>query len=416
MHTKLATALSNLDISKNDAATSKEHAEALFEYLYIAGYLSSDLIQKAVEHLSLAHPFAHDKKVVIQDLTRALNNAAKSGSMNTEIFTDQFANQDYFTIADIVDLITFLQQTAFDRQHGVERDKLQAKPWMEEHADKFITLARKLGVIDEKNPKAKHYIGIGIMGGATIRVIPRLTYFNQLKSVAFDAVWALSGNRELSKGLDGDEEMKAIAKSLNKPLKFVTKPAGNTTREFLDGVTETQMVNYFIQKLCSSEKFGIVDSQEQEGHWRVTTSQNATDIALIILKKIQNDEVTQDKSGIYRFMIIADQPYTSRMAKQVQRAFNKEIKKQNLDIKVNIEGCGPGVDSNVIQNPSKHLDVLTGINSALGALIAERFIDAREQNPTLAKRQSDIIMFSKRDDFYKTLLEENKSTFKKPYI
>ena len=401
MNPNLASAFNKLRFNETPS-NAKQRVAALFEYFHLAGYLSPVLITKAVNYLSQEHPFSVDNDVVIKDLLKALEDAGSPEKMDITIFLDEFAKQDYFKTEDIIDLIVFLQQTAFDRRFGEERDLLKGKPWMVAYAQKFMTAATQFDVVTEHTPKFKMYLGVGIMGAATFRVKTRLDYFKKL-TIDYERAWALTGSRELSKGLDEEHEMKMIAEELDIPYKFKTKNTGNVSREYLD-ITETQMVNYFIELMCPGTKIGVVDSKEQSGHWRATTSQSAINIAEHIINGLMQDrDASSSSNNVYHFMIIAEQPYSKRMAMQVQRAFNKVIKEHDLDSQITVEGCGQGISEKVVENPSENVSMLARINSALGALMAECYNDARIQHPEIAVRSPDIMMFTKRDEYYQTL-------------
>lgn len=411
MHRNLAEALGLLGVGKvhlrNDQGeeiniiSPREHAKALFTYLNMAGYLSENLLKKAVEYLAASKPFARDKEIVLADLKKVCDSSNRNGQFDAEFFISQFAKQEYFSVDDIIDLVVFLQQTAFDRQYGVERDRLQVRPWMEEHNIEFKENAIKLGIITPLPPLKNQYPAAGIMGAASVRVKKRLEYFRDLK-IDCDLIWALSGNRELSKGLDEEQVMEKIADFIGKPINYVKKKVGVDTREFLEDITETMMVNYLIHTVCPNKKIGIVDSGIESGHWRATSAQSAADIVPIVINKIQSQEIKNVKDGQYHFLIIAEQPYAGRMAKQVQREFNKEIKKKGLEGKIfiEVEGCGPGISEPDLLDTQ----VLTRLNSELGALMAERFNEARyilQQRSSLELRDPNIIMFSKRDETFK---------------
>jgi hypothetical protein len=388
MNARLAQALNLLNFgpvktSDDITITAKDHVKALFTYLQMGNYLSEKNITKAVTYLAAAKPFARDNQTVITDLM----NAVTSNNL-----IEQFAKQDYFTVNDVIDLLTFIQQTAFDRQFGVERDALPPKQWLKDKSAEFYQLATQLDIIVPHMPTKNHYHAIAIMGGATSRVTRRIDYFSNL-NVSYDFVWALSGNRELSKGLDDETIMRNVAEFVGKPANFVTKKIGEASREFLDGVTETMMVNYMINKDRTS-KISVVDSLVQEQHWRATTSQSAVDIARLLLTKIKNQEIESMQDGHYHVFIIAEQPYPLRMAKQVQREFDKEIKRLQLNGKVivEVEGCGPGLLEKDAMN-----DELLRVDSELGALMAERFNDARLAQSHCEFRDDSIIMFSKRE-------------------
>lgn len=393
----LATALNLLDFK------TKESAYALFNYLHIAGYLSADAIDKAVNYLNAEMPFSANIDIVKENLKSAYQLANQSNQFNVEVFCRNFAQQDYLSPVDIIDILTFLQQTAFDRNFGIERDKLQAKPWMEEKQEEFILYADQLDIVKACNPSYKHYCFIAVAGAASRRVIQRIEdYQSYNNTVTTDSLWALSGARELSKGLDEENVMEEMAEALEVPFEFITKGTGDAARDYLNGVTETMMVNYLLRKSCPQKNFEIVDSDVEVGHWRATAAQSGKDIAVKILDKIKNDQLTKSEDGFYHGMIIAEQPYSHRFERQVQREIDKEIKFRNLDISVKIEGCGRGIS---VANK----DVLTRMNSELGSSMAERCIDARAKlDQKTMLRSMDILLFQKRDATYQKLLEAKK--------
>lgn len=410
MHSKLAQALNLLDIGpialKNEKeevirhVSPLEHAAALFSYLDLAGYLTPDLLQKAVTYLAAARPFSCPNEVVLQHLTELIQKTHQGDSFNVNLFFEEFCLPSYFQVDDVIDLIVFLQQTAFDRKFGEERDKLCAKPWFKKHAGLFQNLAMTLGVTTPLPPMHAAYCGTAIMGAASTRVVTRIDYFNKL-SVSCGEVWALSGKRELSEGLDELSVMEEVARTLNKPVTFIEKGEGPAKRKFLDGITETMMVNCLLQKHCAGKGIALIDSGTEAGHWRVTTAQGAEDIAKIIIQKIQAGELIKEDKQPYRFMVIAEQPYAGRMARQVQRAFNAEIQKKNLvpAIQLEVEGVGPGISGAELQNDA----VLTRLNSDLAALMAERFNDARlrlQTAPGLTLRNAESLMSQPRDATY----------------
>ena len=294
-----------------------------------------------------------------------------------------------------------------------------------EQVTKFMSLAKLMGVVTPLSPQSKHYCGVGIMGAASNRAESRVKYFTRIKeNIACDSVWALTGNRELSKGLDTLESVDAVAqyivncelsKTLNlssvvdtvtqyagRPsVQYVTKAVGTDSREFASGITETMMLNYFVQKFCSNDQVKTVDSDKQIGHWRATAQQSASDIATILIKSILEGKVkTNSDDKTYHFMVVAEQPYAGRMARQVNRAFLAEINnKGNPPISLIVEGCGDG-----ITNAS--LDTLTRINSELAALNAERYHDARirlQKENKAVLRDPKIMMFTTRDSYYNSL-------------
>ncbi len=124
-----------------------------------------------------------------------------------------------------------------------------------------------------------------------------------------------------------------------------------------------------------------------------------------------------DEAGIYRFMIIAEQPYAGRMARQVQRAFNAEIHAQDLGKVIKsfvVEGVGSGIPREDLSN----IEVLKRVNSELGSLMAERFYDARlrlsQGDLKVPLRDPKILMFMDRDAKLRTRQEMNAASAASP--
>lgn len=398
----LATALNLLDFK------TKESAYALFHYLHIAGYLGAEAIDKAVNYLSIEKPFAVDPETVKKNLKTAYELANQNNQFDVEIFCQHFAKEDYFSPADIIDLLTFIQQTAFDRNFGIERDKLQAKPWMEEKENEFMLYANELGIVKACNPSHKHYSFICVAGAASRRVVQRIEDY-QSYDVTKDSLWALSGVRELSIGLDEESVMKEVADHWSFPFEMVTRGTGEASRQYLNGVTETMMVKYLLQKHCPENNFEMVNSGVQTGHWRTTNAQNAKDIAIKVLDGIEDGQLTKSEDEFYHGMIVAEQPYSHRFERQLQREIDKEIQRRNLNISLTVEGCGRGISA-------INKDVLTRMNSELGSSMAERCIDARARlGEKTIFRSMDILLFQKRDATYNKSLEMQQ-TSKEPEV
>lgn len=419
MHRLLAQALNILDIKgiqllneNREKITSKEHAQALFTYLDMAGYLNPDLFEKAVSYLSLAKPFAGDNDELIRHLKSVYEMSHKDNEFNVDYFLENFSKFPGLAVDDVIDLVVFLQQTAFDRKFGVERDKLKSKPWLELHKDEFAKLAKNLGVTTPLLPTQSEYFGTAIMGASSYRVIERIEHFNSLK-IPCGIVLASSGNRLLSQGLDDPILMEEVANAAGKSINYIKQGTGDAERLVLEGVTETMMVNYLIEQRCKKDKIEVIDSAVEKEHWRATTSSGVKDIAQLIIQKIQ-DNLKMDEKIKYNFMVIAEQPYGGRMARQAQRAFNEEIQKRNLSssIEVFVEPVGLEINETGLSN----ILILTRVNSELAAVMAERFNDARlhlKKGNHNNLRDPNIIMFAKRDEVYSQLKlqhEEEQNT------
>jgi len=389
----------------------KERASAWSAYLNLAGYLSVEAINMAVDYLAAEKPFKVGDAIIPPEqvkieLKQACDAAKSSGRFNPDIFLREFAKQPYFTVPDILDLLTFLQQTAFDRKFGQERDKLSTKSWMEEHNAEFIACADSIGMLSSTNPTNAKFCGVAIMGAGTFRMGTRIDYFAQLLKegkIQFDSLWEVTGLRELSKGLDDEEVLLKIASKLGILLTYVEKPVAPNSKEtriFANGLNERMAMQFLIGEklggLLASIK--LVNSGVEPTHWRATTAENAKDLAPRVIKMIQENKLQPSPDGCHHFMIIVEQPYQLRMAKQIQREFNAEIAKQKLSIEIQVEGSGQPANPGPKSLPS--------INSELAALLAEHFKDTRSmltEDPG-SLRNTAAIMFSSRDDWHKKIL------------
>ncbi len=269
---------------------------------------------------------------------------------------------------------------------------------MEEKEKEFMLYADELGIVKRRDPSCKHYAFICLAGAASRRVVQRIENYKTY-DVTKDSLWALSGARELSLGLDEEIVMKEVADYWKFPFEIVAKGTGQSSRQYLNGVTEAMMVKYLLQKHCSENNFQIVNSDVQAGHWRTTNAQNAKDIAIVVIDGIVDGQLTKSEDGFYRGMVVAEQPYSHRFERQIQREIDKEIERRALNISVKVEGCGGGISE-------INKEVLMRMNSELGASMAERCIDARTSlSEKTILRSMDILLFQKRDAAYNRLLD-----------
>lgn len=402
---KLSEAMSLLDYS------SKDEFSYLIQMLDVLGYLNTALLQKAVQYLEADRPFSKDGETVVTDLSLAIQNFKTADGINMDIFFSEFGNQSYLTANDLIEILYFITQTAFARGEGFERDTLKLQAWMndQEKAACFVKLAGLMGNTDEQRPSFEEYEGAGIMGAASFRVVERINFYNKInKETKIHYTSALSGKRELSKGLDRDEHMYEVANALGIEPRFVTKAVGNTTREFLDGVTETQMVNYFIDTNCPDTAILVVDSNVEEGHWRATTQSSANDIVRIMYDKLESGDITANEKGICRFIVIAEQPYMNRMARTVQRAFTLEADRRGSAVRFMVEACGEAISPEVLKTPAGH-PLLTRMSSeVVGSAFSERYNDARQLHlPAADWRDRRLMLYRNRDEAFAQATKES---------
>lgn len=420
---KLALALTYLEMM-SDSLTTTDMVAAFFAYLNLGGYLSDLQIEQAVDALAAAKLFQCNTQIIAntivkQDLKNSCALARTAAGFDAKIFLDNFACQEYFALDDVIDLITFLQQTAFARHFGAERDTLQTQPWMLQNANAFVTLAEKLGVINNIESPWLHYCGIGIMGSVSLNCRRNFDFF--LKHIypaklqhqlSYDAVWGLTGQRELSLGLDAYEDIVAVAAHNQKPLHLVKKIVGNFEREFAHAITEPMLINYLWSQLCPQVPMHILESGIQPEHWRATGQQSANDIAALVVHKILQQELKPDLThDCYYFLVIAVQPAILRMVMQIERALAVELRKHHLTLNIKVLGCGPGIEIGAVANTPDN--ILARINSELAALMAERYYNARlklHEHGFKNLRSPKSIMFATRTLLHVPGTDSSKKT------
>lgn len=391
-----------------DTVSFEEQVQTIFHYLYLLGYLTPGLFGTAIEYLDAAKPFYDSKGVqlprekIVKDLNDIFRSSHEEKQFNPIVFVRGLVQLDYFSIDDWIDWVTFLRQYAFDRKYNVERDKLLPSAQLEQHVKQLGERAKKLGIITPCPPAHQSYDAIGIMGASSPRVTGRIEYFQTLP-VQCEKVFALSGFRELSVGLDTKEVMHAVAAVVEpgKTFQLETRGSGSTERRFLSGitVTETMMVHHRLATLCPGKNIAIIDSPAAQDHWRATTKQNGKDIAKIIV-----DQLVEQGGGNYSLMIIAEQPYPMRMELEVRQAIEEEISARHLPaavaLSVTVEGVGKGV------LPEELLDIkrMTEICSEFGATSGAQFSYARAElkkvYPSATFRDPQAILFRTREEWF----------------
>lgn len=402
MNSNLAQALSWHGI--HDEPTAVHY----FNYLHDAGYLSDNLIDKAVLYLHRHKAFDGFAHACAEELASRLK-AAFANIAEPSLFFDAFPRD--FSPADLVDFLMFLQQTAFDRKFGEERNQLNAKPWMNDESKRqaFLHLLSGFQLTDEQKPQADHYSAVAIMGASYPRVLSRINYFKTLPPVHSDLIYYVTGERYLSKGLDGEERILEVAadRGISNPQFLTTEQGQVICKE----VTETHMVQYLIKTHCSEylEKIDMVDSDRGAHHWRADTKQNAKDFAAMMMERIQSAEISKPADDIYRIVLVVEQPYANRMAKEVQRAFNAAAAEYNLHhpekIEFRIEATGKGLAYSESLAEADKIRLVTQCNSDFAAYFGVTYPDAQalmaESGFTL--RDPKSLMFSSRDKFFNDL-------------
>ena len=175
----------------------------------------------------------------------------------------------------------------------------------------------------------------------------------------------------------------------------------------LDCITETQMLMELINTECpaEAEKMHVIDSTPGEWHWRADTTQNAKDFAWTMSQRIR-ESATRPVDGKYAILLIVEQPYSNRMAKQVQRALNEVAEQYNEAaqdaICFVVEASGKELPSMETLDEAARISRMTQCNSDLAAWIGECYKDARtsiqQHYPKL--RAPECLMYNSRDAYF----------------
>lgn len=433
MHKKFSQVIGLLQTSAMPKKESKaglhsldmDQAHALIDRLNIMGYLNEGLLGQAIDDLSLSKPFTAQEEQVVpndtvkKDIFSALTKAKAADDKFVEVFLNEFAAEDYFKVTDILEIISYLYQTAYNREYGQERSQHRiapGQPWMSQASvvKQFLHYADYLGLIAPIPPKTGHYCGIAIMGAASVRVIARLDYFLKYiktdKAITYDHLFALTGYRRLSKDLDKEADVEEIVKKEGGALEYSEELVGTTKRQFAKVRTaegakdllEVNLVNFLIQKKVPEEKskIKVINSEKLAGNIRATTEDNAREIADLLVQSIKGKDkaITSSGDGVYHFMIVAEQPHLQRMLYQIQRAFNQQLEDVE-GVHVIASGCGEGMsgpDYSSAESLAKYVPQLFNIASEMAAAQFERFSDVRKKYPSWEWRDTSHIIFNQR--------------------
>ena len=408
MNSNLKQALEWLSIADEDTA-------ALFlEYGHFAGYLDTDLLDKAVAYLHKEKPFlGYESEEPGAIVARILGHGTRlDPDGKTFLVEDMDTFLADLSPIDILDLLVFIQQTAFDRGFKQERNELSAKAWMAvpENCSKFMTLQQRLHLVDEQLPQKDAYYAVGIMGASYPRAEKRMMYFKTLApSLSFDSIYAITGQRYLSKGLDTEAGIAHTASLLGMPS--IPAYTVENNQYLIKDISETQMVRSLIPAICPeyASKIQTIDSRAGAWHWRADTAQNAKDFAEEIIAKITAGEAAPS-DGIYHILLIVEQPYANRMAKQVQRALDELAEDYNTKhgdkIRFIVESSGKGIPPLDSLSLTDSIKYVMQSNSDFAAWIGECYKDGRlaiEKMSSCALRKPECLMFNTREKYHESL-------------
>lgn len=436
LHSKTQSNLTHYSVTSNSNST--DTAQALFEYLYIAGYLNETILQRAETYLKSETAFANPSVNLAKQLSDAVKQATTDKSFNAPTFLKQTEDIKGLDQQDFMDVVLFLQQTAFRRLPGQERHEIQLPENLAQHADTFIGNARQLGVVDETQPSKQHYSAIAIMGASYRAVEPRIEYFQKLireQAIQYDKLFVSSGYRDLQPGLDGAANLAKLVEhhagsqdtsvyfankteensgdKQIKRLRYREKPMWDEAHKqfimkgkfydannqevpadhvYLEGLQEHDMIDYLMQHEYgfAPDDYITVKGKKAHPNYRATTQTSTQELAGYI------DDLASNSNTHQSLLIITEQPHTQRMALQTQQQMDQRCQ----TAKVNVEGCGNPISNDVLENPAKHRNSLGKINSALASQMKVRCEIARDtmqnQEGIPIKRGMEIMSYNQR--------------------
>jgi hypothetical protein len=402
---KALTALGYTGASDNQTQAAQS---ACVDNLYLAGYLGRENIWTVLHQMG--GPFGENAlspAEAFAAIDPILDAAGAYQDNPEEFFADDIISKllddGNFDNEDAVDLVTYLQQTAFGRAVGQERNELQNQSWMETHKDRFMQNAEALGVINETRPERQNFDYSFLMGAARLRAQTRT---QDLKNQAEDGlepgvVKVLAGQRELNAELDGlgpEAEVKkqdGITYIFNLAAKHDIQPNpqqafiernGRTFFNYADNqqqrVTETLMMNDQVETILGDTdiEYILVDTQSDE-NGRPTTKTTSDDALKSIIEGL--GETPQQDIHV---LVQSNQPYVERQRLVVERSFRDLKEEFGLDgVNFVFHGTGEANELGAV-----------GVNSALGALSGERY-SALTRDDDGRKRDASSLMFQTRE-------------------
>ncbi|KJW07302.1 hypothetical protein OTUT144_0640, partial [Orientia tsutsugamushi str. UT144] len=190
----------------NLTVSATEHQEALLNVLQIAGYFHSEQLWQAINALKVKDPVATFKQIYSVVKASGANQDDPS-KFNAKILRKNFGEGTELDVQDIMDLILYLAQYAFNRKFGQERNEVVAQNWMTKYKDEYLKEAEILQLIDREIPKYKNYDVAWIAGASRFNMITRIIdYYYAISKYNIKInsnIAVLTGDRELWANIDG---------------------------------------------------------------------------------------------------------------------------------------------------------------------------------------------------------------------
>ncbi|WP_341756681.1 MULTISPECIES: hypothetical protein [unclassified Candidatus Tisiphia] len=403
--------------------TAPAQQRALLKIFHLAGYLKPEkLWHDLVCFDRTGHP---EKIFVsiYKNLIKSGADQTNPDKFDAKLLRKNlFKATNELNIRYVEDWLLYVAQNAFNRKVGQERNELTSEDWMTKYASEYIEAARQLGLIDEISPQHQEYAESWIAGASRIGLLARIIYYNKIiEQIKVNGpVLVLAGARPLWANIDGinpdtyakllkiwqdkgdihkldasllvgedsarTEEgktyLESLAKSYNIALditnpfiQYTTKekcPKGlfpgriypnyaNTGQKILtESMMSEDLLNNFLNKdQRSSAK--VINTEMGKNNERPNTATTAYDAAVILVNKILNGELGEEKDFVILF--VSNNPYIQRQTIATQREVNNILQEYGLDKQgyhIKIEGVGF----------SSKQDVPT-IHSEMACLLAE---------------------------------------------
>ncbi|MBN8828522.1 MAG: hypothetical protein J0H68_07430 [Sphingobacteriia bacterium] len=384
---KFSDLINKLDFTPNQI-------KQYFKMFEMAGYLDKETFWVTLNNI---YPTEKAKTIYFK-LEPYLNNTINIDNVLTKI--EELSIQNTLTEQDILALILYLSQTAFNRESGMERAQLQVLPkWMEgSNKEYFIQAFKELNIINELKTDIKKVDIIAILGATAGSMVEFIKYTKSIiaPNIKFDTLYFLTGQRELTVGLDSDLFILELASFLNLPynkdMPFIEK--GNPKKIVLNSpktLTETDAANYLLKRDAKElfSKIRVIDSKQNENGARPTTVSNAQDFYndLLALGKF--------KAKTCKVILLGRQPYISRQVVNFNNVLTQKSLESNIELKIEIYPAG---DKAKLENSE-----LLSIFSETAILMNEHYNKAviEKKVERLPLEQSKVIMFNTRKEALK---------------
>ncbi|MBN9542877.1 MAG: hypothetical protein J0G32_03675 [Alphaproteobacteria bacterium] len=321
---------------------------------------------------------------------------------------DYLYNNKVLNDQDLLYFFLYQAQTAFNRELGKERDSLKCDPnnWLcGGDPQQVIAIFNKLGIIDELKPSMKSAHAIVIPGSSTKKMVKTVSkYAEDLSKLPHDNFYFLTGNRPLTKGIDGEETILEIANNLGikydltKPFIPLPSPLSGETLNCKPYIDEKDAAVYYLKKAFPGENIevDILTNPKLDNGFKNTSKIKIFTVEVDNLRPTTIDNAKSlykhleslgfSKENPANVILIGSQPFITR-----QKISFENIRKEyfpNLGVKFDISAEKANLDAN---------NLLT-IFSETAALISEKFnqavIDGKYQK--LEQNLLKVIMFGSR--------------------